>query len=133
MQDNKEIMSKNLKKYMEIKHVNATDVCNALNIKHNTFSDWVNGKNYPRIDKIEMLANYFGISKADLVERNSWDYLLYTQKLMEQIQERGKKIENDSSLIEIKKQSTLYERYKNANPETQEIIRRLLLLKEGDV
>lgn len=34
-----------------------------------TFSDWVNAKTYPRIDKIEMMANYFGISKSDLVER----------------------------------------------------------------
>jgi len=36
-----------------------------------TFSDWVNAKTYPRIDKIELMANYFGISKADLVEERS--------------------------------------------------------------
>ena len=36
-----------------------------------TFSDWVNAKSYPRIDKIELLANYFDISKADLVEERS--------------------------------------------------------------
>jgi transcriptional regulator with XRE-family HTH domain len=35
-----------------------------------TFSDWVNAKTYPRIDKIELMANYFGISKADLVEEH---------------------------------------------------------------
>ena len=32
------------------------------------FSDWVNAKTYPRIDKIELMANYSGISKSDLVE-----------------------------------------------------------------
>ncbi len=28
-------------------------------------------KTYPRIDKIELMANYFGISKADLVEEHT--------------------------------------------------------------
>ena len=53
---------------MEIKGVTSADVCRALNFKTNTFSNWINAKIYPRIDKIEMLARYFGISKAALVE-----------------------------------------------------------------
>ena len=68
MIENKEIMAKNLARLMKQKNVNATEICQALNIKHNTFSSWVNGKTYPRIDKIEMMANYFGVSKAALVE-----------------------------------------------------------------
>ena len=39
-----------------------------MGVKYTTFTDWVKGNSYPRIDKIEMMANYFGISKADLVE-----------------------------------------------------------------
>ena len=46
-------------------------MCNDLGFVYSTFSDWLNGKKYPRIDKIEMMANYFGISKADLVERHT--------------------------------------------------------------
>lgn len=68
MLGNKDIMAQNIKKYMEMKGVSATDICYALDIKRNTFSDWVNAKTYPRIDKIEKMANYFGISKANLVE-----------------------------------------------------------------
>lgn len=68
MVENKEVMSKNLKKYMDKKGVNAAEVCNALGFKPNTFSNWINAKIYPRIDKIQMLAEYFGISKAALVE-----------------------------------------------------------------
>lgn len=67
---NKEIMARNIKKYMELLQVNATDVCRTLGIKQNTFSDWVNAKTYPRIDKIEAMANYFGIRKSDLVEES---------------------------------------------------------------
>lgn len=39
----------------------------ALGVKYTTFTDWVKGNSYPRIDKIELMENYFGISKADLV------------------------------------------------------------------
>ena len=68
---NKKIMSKNLKYYMDKNNVSRNDICKALNLSYMTVSDWVNGKTYPRIDKIEMLANYFGISKADLVEEKN--------------------------------------------------------------
>lgn len=46
-------------------------MCNALGVKYTTFTDWVKGNAYPRIDKIELMANYFGITKADLVEEKS--------------------------------------------------------------
>lgn len=65
---NKEIMAKNIRHYMDIKNVRPKDVCSVLNIPMATFSDWINAKSYPRIDKIELMANYFGIEKSDLVE-----------------------------------------------------------------
>ena len=65
---NKEIMAKNIKKYMAIKGVNQTEMCNALGFKFMTLSDWLHAKTYPRIDKIELMANYFGVPKSDLVE-----------------------------------------------------------------
>lgn len=68
MTENKEVMARNIRYYMDKNGVNATELCNTLGIKHNTFSDWVNAKSYPRIDKIERMAQYFNISKAFLVE-----------------------------------------------------------------
>ncbi len=65
---NKEIMATNIKYYMDLNNVDRNTICTALNIKYSTFSEWVNARAYPRIDKIELMANYFGISKADLVE-----------------------------------------------------------------
>lgn len=70
---NKEILAKNLNKYMNIKGVDRTKVANDLNIKYTTLTDWCKGNNYPHIDKIEMLANYFGVNKSDLIEDISWD------------------------------------------------------------
>lgn len=68
---NKEIMAKNIKKYMDLKRIDRAKLSSDLNISYTTVSDWINGKTYPRIDKIEMLANYFGITKSQLVEDNN--------------------------------------------------------------
>lgn len=68
---NKNTFASNLKKYMEINNKSRRDVCDALGFSYYTFSDWVNGKKYPRMDKVEMLANYFGCLKSDLIEDKS--------------------------------------------------------------
>lgn len=105
MTTNKEVMARNILYYMNKKGVNATDVCNALGFKHNTFSDWVNAKTYPRIDAIELMANYFEISKAFLVE--------------------------DIMPVEIftKEEQNLMFEYRNADSTTQEMVRRMLAYK----
>lgn len=65
---NKEIFAKNLNYYMNINKKSRADVCRDLDIPYSTFTDWCNANIYPRIDKIELLANYFDIKKSDLVE-----------------------------------------------------------------
>lgn len=68
---NKEIMARNIQYYMNKFGKERKDVCADLGFKYTTFCDWVNGKKYPRIDKIELMAGYFGIAKSDLVEEKS--------------------------------------------------------------
>ena len=62
---NKSVFAKNLQYQMDLNKKTRKDVCEALGFSYYTFSDWVNGKKYPRMDKVEMLANYFGILKSD--------------------------------------------------------------------
>ena len=69
--DNKNVFASNLKRYMEVKGKSRNDISEALGISYFTVSDWVNGKKYPRMDKVEMLANYFGVQKSDLIESKS--------------------------------------------------------------
>ena len=68
---NKKVFSENLRKYMALYEKNRNDICNDLGFAYTTFTSWETGVNYPRIDKIEMLANYFGIEKSDLIENKS--------------------------------------------------------------
>ena len=65
---NKIVFSKNLNKWMEIRKRSRDEIAKALDVPYSTVASWCKGLFYPRIDKIEMLANYLGIKKSDLVE-----------------------------------------------------------------
>ena len=65
---NKETFAKNLVYYLNISGREQKEVANEIGVATSTFNDWTKGKKYPRIDKIEMLANYFRIKKSDLIE-----------------------------------------------------------------
>lgn len=64
----KDVMAKNLRKYMERSGKTQKEMSEIVGVSTATFSEWINGKKYPRIDKIEIMAEYFGILKSDLIE-----------------------------------------------------------------
>jgi transcriptional regulator with XRE-family HTH domain len=68
---NKEIFAKNLTYYINRHSKEQKEVADAIGVPSSTFNNWVKGNKYPRIDKIEMLANYFGIMKSDLIEEHT--------------------------------------------------------------
>ncbi len=70
---NKEIFARNLAYYLERSGRDQKVVAEVVGVAPSTFNEWMKAKKYPRIDKIEMLANYFGILKSDLIERVSED------------------------------------------------------------
>lgn len=65
---NRQIMSENLIRYIERSGKTRKQVADDLGISYSTFTDWINGSAYPRIDRIEEMAKYFGCRVADLVE-----------------------------------------------------------------
>ena len=65
---NKAILSRNLKKYIERSGKDRKELAAIWGYPYSTVSEWVNGKKYPRIDRIEVMADYFGILKSDLIE-----------------------------------------------------------------
>ncbi|ARC76553.1 MULTISPECIES: LexA family protein [Bacillus subtilis group] len=64
----KEIMANNLKKQLKRKGISQTMMARDLNIPEMTVSNWVKGKTYPRPDKIQLMADYFGITRTQLTE-----------------------------------------------------------------
>lgn len=68
---NKETMAKNLQFYIKRSGKSQKELAEMVGVASSTFNDWVKGKKYPRIDKIEMLANFFRIQKSDLIEEKN--------------------------------------------------------------
>ena len=66
--DYKKIFSKNLKYYMDLNSKNQMDLMNDLRLSSSTVSNWCTGLKLPRMDKVQMLADYFKINKSDLIE-----------------------------------------------------------------
>lgn len=65
---NKEIFSKNLKYYIERSGKDRKELADIWGFPYSTVTEWINAKKYPRIDRIEIIADYFGILKSDLIE-----------------------------------------------------------------
>ena len=65
---NKSILAKNLRRLMQEKDVSAKEMSKKLKYPYTTILSWMNAENYPRIDKIEIMAKYFGVQKSDLIE-----------------------------------------------------------------
>lgn len=68
---NRDVFSKNLRYYIEVSERDQKEIAKVVGVAPSTFNEWAKGKKYPRIDKIEMLANYFGILKSDLIEEHT--------------------------------------------------------------
>ena len=66
--ENKQIMARNIQRYMDQRGISRQQLCDALDIKYTTLRDWLKGLTYPRIGKVEAMANYFGCEKSDLIE-----------------------------------------------------------------
>lgn len=68
---NKEVFAKNLMYYVKRSGKDQKVLAEIVGVSPSTFNEWTKAKKYPRIDKIEILANYFGILKSDLIEEKN--------------------------------------------------------------
>ena len=67
----REIFTENLKHYMNIKQKSQSAISKALAIPLSTVSSWYNGASYPRVDKMQALADYFNISMRNLTDEQN--------------------------------------------------------------
>lgn len=67
----KEVFARNLRFYMEKSNKTQKELAEIVGVSAPTMNEWLKAKKYPRIDKIEILANYFGILKSDLIENRT--------------------------------------------------------------
>lgn len=85
--ENKRIFARNFNYYLTINNKTQADIVQDLHITASTVSDWANGKKYPRVDKMQMLADYFEILKSDLTEEHEEAKLTDNIELQEYLEE----------------------------------------------
>lgn len=65
---NQDVFTRNFNRYLAHSGGKQIDVARAIGVSTGTITDWKKGRSYPRMDKVQLLAEYFGIKKSDLVE-----------------------------------------------------------------
>ena len=60
---NKTVLANNLTYYVNRSGKTQKELSEIVGVATSTFNDWMKGKKYPRIDKIEIMANYFNVEK----------------------------------------------------------------------
>ena len=55
-----------LRMYMDQNRMNQSDIAEKLHVSKQTVSDWINGKKFPRVDKMQQLADLFGVLMSDM-------------------------------------------------------------------
>lgn len=65
-EDARIVFPKILKSYMEKNHYNQSDIAKHLRVSKQLVSDWVNGKKFPGVEKMGMLAELFGVLMSDM-------------------------------------------------------------------
>ena len=71
MSKEKKVFQKNLLKYLSSRNKTQREVADAIHVSPQTFNTWCQGIAVPRMEKLQLLADYFQISKADLIEEKS--------------------------------------------------------------
>ena len=67
-EENRRIFANNLRKLLDERGLQAKDLIEVTGASQASISEWLNARKYPRIDKIERLANFFKVKKSDLIE-----------------------------------------------------------------
>lgn len=97
---NKEIFSENLKYYIERSGKDRRELAEIWGFPYSTLSEWINGRKYPRIDRIEIMADYFGILKSDLIERKMTEEKEKDNEILAEIIVRMRMDDEFRSLVE---------------------------------
>ena len=77
----KEVFASNLNRLLDKNGKTQADLVAFMNTTASTVSDWCNGKKYPRVDKMQKIASYFGVLMSDLTEEQKFEEYKPTHKI----------------------------------------------------
>lgn len=101
------IISQNLKRIAYESGKTQAEIARDLRINKSSLSMWMNGERIPRMSKIDMLCDYFNVSRTDIMDEKPQN-----------------DIDNHYSISDEEKRIVLA--YRIANPQTKDIIKKIL-------
>ena len=69
--ETKRIFGNNLSAILDAKGITQLELANEIKVATSSVSYWCNGEKMPRMDKIELIAEYLGVTKSDLLEERT--------------------------------------------------------------
>lgn len=69
------LIAKNLKRLAYEHQKTQADISRALNINKQTISSWFRGERTPKMKNIDMLCEFFGVQRSDIMEEQNNFYL----------------------------------------------------------
>ena len=118
----REQFPKTLKYYMDKYHLSQSDIAERLGVSNATVSMWCNGRKFPRVDKMQELANIFGVLISDMYSEPDDEY---------------ERIAKESAVPpdgnDVPKVAVFFRDYMSGkSPEFQEMVLRFLRAADGE-
>lgn len=114
---NKKVFAENLEYYLKKHDMQKKELAQKLNIGQSTVTDWSKARAYPRMDKVQKMAEIFGIEMSDLVEIRGIESKTYLIK-------EAKKLTDD--LISNPESLALYQEIKKLSSTNKAIVMALI-------
>lgn len=114
---NKIVFSENINYYLSKTGELQRDIARAAKVSEGTISDWLKCRSYPRMDKIQLLAEHWDIDISDLVEKHSLENKYYLQK-------EAKMIAAD--LAQSPDAILMFQNYQKLSTQNQELVKAMI-------
>ena len=114
---NKKVFSENLEYYLNKYDMQKKELAQKIGVGQSTVTDWSKARAYPRMDKVQKIAEVFGIEMSDLVEIRGIESKTYVLK-------EAQKIADD--LVANPESLALYQEIKKLSSTNKAIVMALI-------
>lgn len=68
MENSREVLATNIRRLLKEKNKTQNELAEYVGVSKTTVSEWIAAKKYPRIEKIQAIAEYFDVYRSDITE-----------------------------------------------------------------
>ena len=112
---NKTVFAENFMYYLQKNNEKQIDISKLCNVSQASVNDWIKMRTYPRMDKIQILAEHWGIDMTALVEK---------QTIRDFINKEKRSLVNE--MVEDNDALRLYTKIKKLSANDKEIVEALI-------